>query len=370
VAGADPFGAFLGGGTSFFWSDIFGEHNLATQVQVNGGYRDIAAIVGYENRAHRWNWGGVVEQIPYVTGFFSTALANDNGTPVYVEQEDKFRQTYRLASGVVTYPFSPVQRVEFSGGLSRISFDEEVDTAGYDAVTGTQLFRDVQHLPAPDAMNLLQSSAALVYDNSYFGATSPILGQRYRLEVRPTTGTIDFFNTLVDYRRYFMPFRPYTLATRIMHYGRYGSGAEDHRLLPLFLGYPNLVRGYDYNSFSANECVPNGDSGCPAFDRLMGSKIMVGNLELRFPIYGAFRHDGSFYGPLPLEAAIFADAGVAWANGERPSFFGGDRKPVASAGLALRANAFGFAIVEVDFVHPFNRPEKSWLWQFNFISGF
>ena len=57
-----------------------------------------------------------------------------------------------------------------------------------------------------------------------------------------------------------MPATFYTLATRVMHYGRYGSGGEDSRLFPLFIGYPNLVRGYDVNSIGRDECgVVRGD---------------------------------------------------------------------------------------------------------------
>ena len=83
------------------------------------------------------------------------------------------------------------------------------------------------------------------YDTSNFGATSPVQGQRYRLEASPTFGSINFTSLLADYRRYFMPVSFYTIAARVMHYGRYGSGGEDPRLFPLFIGYPNLVRGYD-----------------------------------------------------------------------------------------------------------------------------
>ena len=93
-------------------------------------------------------------------------------------------------------------------------------------------------------------------------------------------------------------------------------------------------------------------------------------LELRFPLYGAFRRGGSFYGPLPIEGLAFGDAGVAWRSGEKPSLFGGDQKAVTSAGASLRLNGFGFTIFELDFVHPFDRPQKNWIWQFNLISGF
>ena len=40
-----------------------------------------------------------------------------------------------------------------------------------------------------------------------------------------------------------MPLRPFTLAARLMHYSRYGSGAQDQRLTPLYLGYPSLLLG-------------------------------------------------------------------------------------------------------------------------------
>jgi hypothetical protein len=38
--------------------------------------------------------------------------------------------------------------------------------------------------------------------------------------------------------------------------------------------------------------------------------------------------------------------------------------------LLLRLNLFGFAVGEVDYVHPFDRPDKKWLWQFSFTEGF
>ena len=69
-----------------------------------------------------------------------------------------------------------------------------------------------------------------MYDTSVFGATSPVLGQRYRLEVAPVFGAVRFTGLLADYRRYFMPAQFFTVATRVMHYGRYGSDSEDPRL--------------------------------------------------------------------------------------------------------------------------------------------
>ena len=33
-------------------------------------------------------------------------------------------------------------------------------------------------------------------------------------------------------------------------------------------------------------------------------------------------------------------------------------------------NAFGYAIVELDYVRPFDRSGRGWLWQFSLTPGF
>ena len=114
----------------------------------------------------------------------------------------------------------------------------------------------------------------------------------------------------------------------------------------MYIGYPNLVRGYDVNTFELEECLAAlGNVGsCPAFDRLIGSRILVANVEFRFPILRPFGVTQNMYGPIPMEVALFADAGVAWSRGVNPSLFaaGGGRDGVSSVGAALRVNFFGF----------------------------
>jgi outer membrane protein assembly factor BamA len=106
------------------------------------------------------------------------------------------------------------------------------------------------------------------------------------------------------------------------------------------------------------------------YDQLLGTRMLVGNLELRFPLLGVLGLGHGYYGAFPIEAAIFGDGGVAWHQGQSPSFLGGSRKLVTSAGAALRVNVFGFAVFEVDYVRPFDRPGKGWLWQFGITPGF
>ncbi len=217
-------------------------------------------------------------------------------------------------------------------------------------------------------LNLGQASAALVFDTSISGITSPIRGSRYRLEVSQSAGSLNFTGVTADVRTYLMPVRPFTLAFRGMYYGRHGSDAEDLRLPTLFLGYPGLVRGYDSGSFEASECGVQLDGSCPAFDRLIGSRVGIANAELRFPLWSVFGGD-NFYGPLPIEMAIFSDAGIAWGRNSSPRFAGGDREPVVSVGAAMRVNLFGFAVAEIDYVKPLDR-DRGWLWQFSFRPGF
>jgi len=227
-----------------------------------------------------------------------------------VEQTVRFTQRVLGATGVAAYPFSRAHRVELFAGAQNISFDRELRTRAFSTLDGLLLLDEEEDLPSPDGLNLVAGGAALVYDTSLFGATSPILGRRYRFELTQTGGSLNYTSGLADFRQYYMPLRPFTVAARGLYSGRFGSDAEDSRLFPYFLGYGTLVRGYDQSSFEITECTFNPDGSCPEFDQLIGSQLLVGNLELRFPIWGLFSRD-EFYGPLPVDLALFADAGVA-----------------------------------------------------------
>jgi Tol biopolymer transport system component len=377
ATGVSSYGTFAGGGVAFFWSDMLGNRNLATALEINSGFgggiggvfRNSGGLVAYQDTSHRWNWGVTGEQMPFFTGGVQTIQQGTvGGTQVGVQQTTLFQQTERSFTGVTSYPFNRAHRLELSAGFSNISFSQQVQTTAFALDTGAIVSDTVTNTPTGRSLNLAQVSAALVYDTSIFGATSPINGQRYRLQYTPVAGNINFQNVLADYRRYFMPANLYTIAGRVLHFGRWGPNSDDPRLWPLFVGYPNLVRGYDINSISAADCNPDGT--CPVFDRLLGSRLLVGNLEFRFPLLRPFGLRERVYGPVPVEVALFGDAGVAWSRGDKPEFLGGTRKPVSSAGVAFRVNALGFMIVELDAVHPFNRPGHGWMFQFNLSPGF
>jgi hypothetical protein len=384
LVASSQFGTYVGAGAALYWSDMLGNRNLTTALQVNGGVKDITAVLGYVNLRRRLNWGVFAQQVPYVYGYGYSGAGLYNGQPVYYDQVFKFRETIRDISAVTAYPLNRAMRFELSAGGRDISFDQE-DRIILTDISGNKVFDSTETTHPYPRLTLATASAAFVYDQSLFGATSPILGQRFRLEVSPSVGSVKFYTVLADYRRYVVPVRPFTIAGRFLHYGRYGGTAVDTVLQSLFIGYPGMVRGYSYGSFKAADCVAQGNDPCPAFSQLLGSRIAMANLELRFPLLGALGVGSGYYGFFPIELALFADAGLAWwgqdqpgsAGDDRPFFLGGDRKPVYSVGVAARINVLGFMVAEVDLAHAFqhgydaagNRVGR-WVWQFGFVPGF
>ncbi len=374
TGGVDRYGSFFGGGVSMSFSDMLGNHQLGTIIQADNisGFTDFGGVVSYLNREHRFNWAVQIEQIPYVVGGFQNGFGTDlSGNLQYFEQTLTERELDRGITLGGIYPIDQTLRAEVGVGYRHLSFDERLETDTFTPDGLSLVNRDVQN-QSLGTISLMESNAAIVRDTSVFGATSPVMGERFRVEASPTFGTLSYTGALVDFRHYFMPVRPVTLAVRVMHYGRYGTGGEDPRLTPLFLGYPDLVRGYDVNSFDASECGLVTNGACPVFDRLVGSRLLVGNVELRAPLLGLFGAR-SLYGPIPVEIGGFYDTGVAWDSTTTPKIFGGGtngRPLVRSVGATARVNLFGYAVAQIDWVKPLDRPGKGPFFQFNLLSGF
>ena len=373
VAGGSS-GVGVVGGAALVWSDMLGDHTLATAVQTVGAggsvWNNTAFLVGYQNLKSRWNWGLQATQIPTITSDFVQDIVMLQGQPALREREYRFWQIDRSLLAGVAYPFDRFLRLELSGGLRRISFASQVETRVYD-VNGQLVERSTVDLPDDPSLALGTGGLALVSDRSVFGGTGPVLGHRYRIGVDQVVGSLRFAEVLGDYRRYVPLARPLTLAGRVLHFGRYGADAEDPRLAPLFIGYSSLVRGYDSGSFLRAECtpVPGDPNACPAFDRLLGSRIGVANVEARLALLGPLGVIPSAGVP-PVEMALFFDAGSAWTRAQKASFLGGGASTVSSYGTAMRLNLFGFAVGEVAYVHPNDRPLKGWHWQFSIQPGF
>jgi outer membrane protein assembly factor BamA len=185
-----------------------------------------------------------------------------------------------------------------------------------------------------------EASAAYVRDTAVFGPTGPILGGRSRIEVATTFGELSATRLLVDHRRYVMPVKPYTLAMRVVHLGQYGRDADDVRVLPSFLGSRYFLRGYGWGAI---RCQLNADGACGGYDELLGSRLLVGNLELRAPLLGMRTRDLR-YGVVPAEGFVFADGGMVWSRTPEFSAAPSERRLVRSFGIGVRVNALGLPL--------------------------
>ena len=370
VSTTNSMGSYVGGGIAMVWSDMLGDHSVSSIVQINGNFEDLGGQVGYLNRKRRWNWGAFIEQLPYVTGGVGAFLDTVDGRQVVVEQQVRDRQVDRRILGLVGYPFSRARRIEFGASVRRLTFDRRVDTRFYSPTSGELLFEDRQREELGAPLTLGEVNAAFVADTAVFGATGPILGHRSRFEVSPTWGDLRMTQVIADARHYVMPFTPLTIAGRFQHIARYGGDAESSRLSPLFIGFPNLVRGYDIGSFDIDECPTAALLACDPVAQLIGSRLLVTGVELRAPLLGAFTGELE-YGPIPAEIIAFFDAGVAWDGNSRPRGLGNGTRPwVRSFGTGLRVNALGYLIVEVAAVRALDRPNDGWRWVFGVRPGF
>ncbi len=146
--GASRFGTAIGGGLGLQFSDMLGDHSLGAVVQVNSGFtnnfdlKNTAAQVMYFNQAHRWNWGVVGGQIPYLSGGFVSGITAVGNEPAEVDQTILYRQTERSGAAIVAYPLNRSERLEFQGGVTQISFDQIVQTTTFSLVSGSVLSND------------------------------------------------------------------------------------------------------------------------------------------------------------------------------------------------------------------------------------
>lgn len=333
--GIDRLGATRGAGLGVAFTDILNTRWLVAAVQVNDGLehglRDMGAYGAHFARVHRWNWGVIGSVMP------STAVLQHAGgvRPV--------RQTESAGAALAAYPFNRARRVELHGGISRLAFDS---SAVGSFTAGT-------------------TSIALVSDETVAGPTSVVIGERYRMEVAPTFGPRPYVNVLADYRRYLMPLPFYTIAARALYVGRYGDGGGDPRLPPLHAGSPALVRGYDLGAQIEHECVNPALAGCQQVEHMLGSRMAVGNVEVRFPLLRPFGLSSRMYGPIPMEVALFLDGGRAWSNAGQAAR--GDTTPggILSTGVTLRTNVLGLGLAQFHVARRLALPGAGWTFQFH-----
>jgi hypothetical protein len=370
------FGRGFFGGTQIVLSDMLGNHRLAFSGEVNGRLSEARVYSAYTNLSRRLQYAVGAYQSPYY--FPEVGALQPVGDGVWEEIYPITRIIERQVFGIGIYPFDRFTRAEFGARLSNVDrsslFIGRLLNENTGAATPFQILDEV-HQPS---INYMQPYAAFVSDNVLWGFTGPIMGRRYRFQVEPILGTYKWMDYLADYRRYDpILFNFLTLSTRFL---ASVSDGRDADTLRKYIGYPELLRGYDREEFALNEIRQCGLNDDPKYYRcspLVGSRIAVANFEVRFPL---LRRVDIGLLPIslpPIEGLVFYDVGVTWFEGQklhwsRPTDFDPafQRHALRSYGFGVRLNLFNFALLRWDYAIPLDDPRRDSYWRFSLGPSF
>lgn len=340
----------LAGGIDMIFSDMLGDNQIYSTVALNGEIWDLGAQVVYRNQKRKIGWGGGIAHVPFRYGSYPT-LTNDslavNGgyIPVQNFQYDIYRVFQDQASVFAQYAFNQALRVEAGGGYSLYYYRTERWNNYYDNYYyGRIIWQQREKIESPPGFGLWNVQTAFVGDNSTFGFTSPLNGYRFRIGVTQNFGHWDYLTTLVDLRKYFY-LNKSNLSFRLLQYSQFGKDANDNNLTNYVI-YPTFIRGYSNVSTAQLDALGLTNS-------IRGSKLIVGNAELRIPFTGPEQLALIPTNLILSDLAFFYDVGTAWSRDNpfnAPEGF--EPKLLHSVGAALRVNLFGALILEPFFAKP------------------
>jgi Tol biopolymer transport system component len=371
----DNYGRNFFGGTTVVLSDMLGDHQLALSAEINGRVTEARAYVAFTDLAHRWQYTGGFAQSPFYFLTGDTVVAPPGGGSGGIEHQQITTYVARQVYGLTAYPFNRFSRVELGGGFNNI--DRERWFISRSLSNGISVAPFTFDSTRRDhSLNYLDAQAAYVFDNSLYTPTGPIAGQRYRLQVTPVFGSYDWIEYLADYRRYDpIIFNYLTVATRL--YANVAVG-RDETAFPKYIARPDYVRGYDRNNQFYSSCpvVGANASNCSAL-QLLGSRVLVGNVELRFPLVQKLKLGGLPFSLPPLDGLFFYDAGLAWSRGQtvygsRPANYDLTRQryPLRSYGLGIRLNLFNYALITWNYAIPLDAPGRHGFWTWSLWPSF
>lgn len=224
----------------------------------------------------------------------------------FYDRVDSFFERSQVGGFVAaSYPFSVFNRIE--GGINIRKEKREYDFRGQ-TVDGI----------------LVTNSISYVKDNSIWGYTGPVDGERFNVTLGHTidvqNNDVNYFTLITDYRRYFRLSTSMTYAVRLM--GRFNLGREGFRY---FMGGSWDLRLY------------------PRW-RIWGQKLFLVNHEVRFPFIDRFLV-GFPFGGLGFNAirgALFVDFGQAWDQDYQFN------EVLGSFGFGLRMQIGGFLVLRYE----------------------
>jgi len=218
---------------------------------------------------------------------FATKVdAEEANTAEYITDTYGAALSYRI-------PLSEIHSINIGGGVERIKVKST-------SLTPPEILAFIAQSPESD---LFKINTAWARDtrNRYLFPNEGSLG-RASLEIG--VGDLDYykFEVVGDYYKAVTP----NLTFKVSGDFGYGDGFGDTDELPFFknffAGGASSVRGYKARSLGPR------DSGTTP-EPLGGSKLLTGNLELQFPMFGVEQSNDK-------RLALFVDGGYVWGPGE------------------------------------------------------
>ncbi len=386
IGTSSMYGSGMMGGVSMIFSDMLGQHQLYAAASLNGEVYDFGAYAAYFNQKHRLGWGASLSHIPYTSyyqGVYKdTIQVNNSNVPVDRYSIYTIRMFEEKVGLYTAYPFSKTLRAELEGSLAHYSYKITANNFyydHYDPYTGYAYGYygyEKNDEETPEGFNFHELGTAVVGDNSVFGLTSPMKGQRFRIGLSQYFGKNTLSTFTFDYRKYIFV-KPVSFAYKLVHYNRFGPDSErsyydDGILPPLYLGYDFFIRGYSYSAMYESMMATNGQSLW--YTDLIGSKMLVSNFEVRIPFTGPERlaliKSNMFYSDLN----IFFDAGLIWNSNNSVSLKRQAnrqiRYPIFSTGISSRINLFGQIIIQPYYAFPLSLKTGRGYFGINFFPGF
>jgi len=291
----DPvFGTTTGGVVAM--SDILGNDQYYFLIYNNSQtgdefFKNINIAISRVSLEHRLN---------YAYGIFHLSGKRYSYGDEFSYYERNFGGYYALS-----YPLSFFQRIDASISLSNS-------------------FRDLTEAGTINRRALLlTNSLSYVKDNSIWGPTGPLDGERLNVTLSYTTdiqfGNVNYYSLIFDYRKYFRLSNPVALALRLEYLKNQGKEAKRWAI-----GGSWDLRGW------------------PRFG-IRGEQAFVASAELRFPLINIFAVHFPFglnFDFPYIRGAAFFDAGNAWDN-----IYG---QTLGSVGIGARVNVFNIIALRYD----------------------
>jgi len=319
------------GSTIMAFSDMLGDHQI---------YLLTNLLFDLKNSDYALAYLYLPKRIDYGIQAFHSARAVYLRDPVTrVETLNRFRN-YGV-NLFALYPITKFQRLDM--GLSWLNVRRD-------------------NLDDPEALSdqstVILPSLGYVDDTSLWGLIAPSTGRRFNLSAMASPGISSsapaFYSITGDYRRYLRLGPYYSLTLRLAGGGSFGRNPQRF----ILGGVDNWINNrFENNSFP----ITTADdylfltTGIPLrgynYNARNGTKYVLFNMELRFPLFGYFTA-----GPLPvffqtLTGTLFFDAGATWTRGRDVKLFtrsadGGivTRDLLPGMGYGVRMVVLGFLL--------------------------